>query len=179
MLSKRLTKQCFQRVLPSSFESFGAKPVRPEAEISAWGLKLVSIWSGSCKLYPESRECPFGTAQYTRFFPTQSDISVQPCQGVLYSTFSFINSLDKNGWLKRNRHKDFHPIKEFQRDSLRATNSQLNELKAFAINDKKLSAKCRGCCPKNIRDELVFLTPSGIEHSSNGFHSLINWSWIS
>ena len=68
---------------------------------------------------------------------------------------------------KRNGHKDFHPIKEFQRDSLGATNSQLNEFKALAINDKKLSAKCRGePSKKNQR----------ARHISNGFQSLINWS---
>ena len=43
-----------------------------------------------------------------------------------------------------NEHKDFHAIRYIQRDSLRATNSQLNEFKASAINDKKLSTKCRG-----------------------------------
>ena len=123
MLSKCLTKQCFQRVFPSSFESFvepNQSGLRLKFEPEAG---LVSRCSGSCEPYPGSGECPLGTAQYTRLFQHKL-------------TFQFYSTTQQR---KCNRHKDFHPIKEFQRGSLRATNSQLNELKACAINDKTLS----------------------------------------
>ena len=86
------------------------------------------------------RECPIDHKYVQSIL---SCLYLQHVQCLLYSTFSFLG-LSRNKSSQRNEHKDIHAIKEFQRDSLRAANSQLNEFKASAVNDKKLSAKCRG-----------------------------------